>query len=430
MIIHQGKWQRPSIIPVPSEVAGLPQPVISLNGKWKYKNDLPKNSRLTSEDIDSWEEIIVPGDMSTMSPVISLKNSEEISPATDREYAYKRVISIPDSFENKQVILRFEGSNCHTRIWIDGFYVSSHYGGFTAWDCNITGFVIPGQDSILTVGITEKPAELNPYNKGGLIRDIKLLAVPQVCITRFHGETYFDDEYRDAELKVMLGTSCRGKEQAEVELKLISPSGKEVDIDMSALKFNGQCPERDLSIKIKSPLKWDAEHPRLYTMKAYLKVNGEVIEKVERRIGFRQIQIKGNRVYVNGREVKLRGVCRHEISPLNGRTLTKELMEKDVRLFKEANVNYIRTSHYPPSEYFLDLCDEYGIYVEDEIALAFISRTLKYTPKSPAHAKRYLEFFSEFIERDRSHPSVVIWSLANESFYGPNFALINEYAHT
>ena len=122
-------------------------------------------------------------------------------------------------------------------------------------------------------------------------------------------------------------------------------------------------------------------------------------------------------------------MCRHEISPRNGRALTNELIEQDVALFKEANCNYIRTSHYPPSEYFLDQCDEHGIYVEDELALAFIARTLPYTQRDPKETNRYLSHFAETMARDYNHPCVIIWSLCNESFGGHNFDLLNRFAH-
>ena len=420
MIIHPGKWVRSTVLPVPVEVNGLKTSVISLNGKWKLKLNPQGNYWDNSSGLDGWEDIMVPSDISV------IRNKEGIKIG---EYAYKKIISIPADFKGKKIFLRFEGSNGFTRVWVDGHYVTEHRNGFITWNCDITDYVTPGYDAVLTVGINEDADDVSGFNRGGLIRDVWLMALPEIHITRLHGETTFDDEYKDATLKVMLGTSCRGKEEAEVELKLISPAGEEMEMDIPVVTFDGLCPEKEIEIKVESPLKWDAEHPWLYTLEARLKVKGEVVEKVQRRIGFRQIKITGNQMYINGQEVKLRGVCRHEISPLNGRALTRELTERDVKLFKEANINYIRTSHYPPSEYFLDLCDQYGIYVEDEIALAFISRTLKYTPQSPAHAERYLEFMSEFIERDRSHPSVVIWSLANESFYGPNFALINDYAH-
>ncbi len=186
---------------------------------------------------------------------------------------------------------------------------------------------------------------------------------------------------------------------------------------------------------VANPVLWDAEHPRLYRFELILykldSISGtwEPLEKAEKKVGLRKLERKGNRLFVNHNEVKLRGVCRHEISPRNGRALTNELIEQDVALFKEANCNYIRTSHYPPSEYFLDQCDEHGIYVEDELALAFIARTLPYTQRDPKETNRYLSHFAETMARDYNHPCVIIWSLCNESFGGHNFDLLNRFAH-
>lgn len=167
----------------------------------------------------------------------------------------------------------------------------------------------------------------------------------------------------------------------------------------------------------------------MYTLEMTLLEEGREIECIRRKTGLRKLTKKGNRLFVNHREVKLRGACRHEISPKAGRALTRELIEQDVALFKEANCNYIRTSHYPPSEYFLELCDENGIYVEDELALAFIARTLPYTQRDPEQTGRYLSHFTEVLARDYNHPSVIIWSLCNESFGGSNFDLLNRYVH-
>ena len=145
------------------------------------------------------------------------------------------------------------------------------------------------------------------------------------------------------------------------------------------------------------------------------------------QIGFREIEVVGNRFLINGKQVKLRGVCRHEIDPLLGRVSTAEYELKDVLLAKEANVNFIRTSHYPPSDNFLNLCDKYGIYVEDETAVCFVGshRTAEYYPgsseSSPDFTDRYLSQLKEMVNNHRNHPSVIIWSIGNENTFGDNF---------
>lgn len=126
------------------------------------------------------------------------------------------------------------------------------------------------------------------------------------------------------------------------------------------------------SLPVSRPLKWDAEHPNLYTLTVVLLQDRKEISRFIREVGFREVKIAGNRMLVNGQPVKLRGACRHDIHPTLGRTTTAELDSLDVLLFKEANMNFVRTSHYPPSERFLEYCDRYGVYVESETAVCFV----------------------------------------------------------
>ena len=152
------------------------------------------------------------------------------------------------------------------------------------------------------------------------------------------------------------------------------------------------------------------------------------METLSRQIGFRKIERVGNKLYVNGQEVKLRGVNRHDVHPKTGRAITPELVEQDARLFRGANVNFIRTSHYPPREDFLDACDRYGIYIEDEIAVAFVYQAIQPTQNDPDFTAGYMNQFAEMIEQNRSHACVIMWSLANESFWGSNFQKEYDYA--
>ena len=180
---------------------------------------------------------------------------------------------------------------------------------------------------------------------------------------------------------------------------------------------------------MKNPLKWDAEHPNLYTLEITLYQNKKELSRFHRNIGFRDVKISGNKMLVNGRSVKLRGACRHDIHPKLGRTTTAELDSLDVILFKQSNMNFVRTSHYPPTERFLEYCDRYGVYVESETAVCFVNtyRQKNYAPgktqSDPAYADRYLGQCQEMVKSSRSHPSILFWSIGNESVYGSNFQL-------
>ncbi|MGW1128032.1 glycoside hydrolase family 2 protein [Streptomyces sp. NPDC002526] len=185
-----------------------------------------------------------------------------------------------------------------------------------------------------------------------------------------------------------------------------------------------QGPQQQAAIPVAAPLKWDAEHPNLYTLTAAFTVGG-VTETVTRRSGFRQVEVEGNQLVVNGKPVHLLGVCHHSITEKQGRSTNAAMEEQAARLYKEANCNYIRTSHYPPTPALLDWADRLGLYVEVEAPVCFQQKTVD----DPAYAEQYMTQFAEMIERDRSHACVVEWSVGNESGMGRNFASENTYAH-
>lgn len=376
------EYRAPIINPLPIQADGMKEPVLSLNGsEWELQGR-PAN---------------VP------SYVMN----------TEGEYTFKRWLNIPEEWRGQQIFIRFEGVNCLARVLIDDTFVKEHYGGFLSWDCEITDFVKASGTHRLSVQITDKPRELAPFQQGGIVRDVLLYVVPHSHIFRLHaGTTFTDESYTDAMLKVEAGiTGVYDK----LELSLTDPEKREFVIGTMA----GSAESTDC-YRIKVPMKWDSEHPNLYVLTARLYQEGKCLEQVQKKIGFRQIKKVGTKVFINGREIKLRGINHHDVHPVTGRCITKELAETDVRLFKEANINFIRTSHYPPRTDFLDLCDEYGIYVEDEAGLAFAGYETDLTQDDPEYREKYLNHFAEMIERDKTHPCIIIWSLANESRWGIN----------
>lgn len=401
-------WPRPQVIPLPDAVYGEEAPRVCLNGGgWRVNLNPDPNFFATTADLSGWEETTVPLQL----------------PTPEHEYAYVRDVAIPADWKGRRALIRFDGVNCLCRVFVDGKFVRDHYGGFVSWDCDITDFVTPGKACRLALGVTDAQGGVNPFHTGGVIRDVTLLALPKVYLSRLHADTEFDKAYSDATLTVH--AALAGGDGA-VELSLTAPGGEAV-----SLGTLDAADGRDVSgsYAVNAPLKWDSEHPNLYTLTATVRVGGEAVETASRQIGFRQIEVRGSEVFVNGDLLKLRGVNRHDIHPVTGRAITRELVEEDVRLFKEANINFIRTSHYPPRPDFLDLCDRFGIYVEDEIAVAFLGQGVDCRENDPAYTDCFLGQLSEMIERDRSHPSVLLWSLANECFWGENFALENAYCH-
>ncbi len=351
----------------------------------------------------------------------------------DREYPCRRRIRIPADFENQRTFVRFDGVYGYARVWINGVYVRDHFGGFTSWDCEITDHVKAGQDADLVLGITDRSDDISQasyyakHSVAGILRDVRLFAVPQNHLAALSMSVTLDAQYRDGLIDVEAELSSQDFDSATLAFKLMDDSGANIPLKGSNVSFKPKTGRITQQIVVPGPKPWDAEHPNLYELEVSLSVNDRVTEKVRRRIGFRSVRRAGNQLLVNGQPVKLRGVCRHSIHPIYGRAVPVEFDERDAALFRAANVNFVRTSHYPPTEQFLNACDRHGIYVEEETAVCWSE--VDHGPSSnPDYADRFISQFQEMIARDRDHASVLFWSLGNESHWGENFALEHRFA--
>lgn len=399
----------PRLVPCPCWCRGTEEPVICLDGEWTVRDFADNSVR----------SVQVPLDM-----VVLRKQG------FSRHYQYEREIRLPRGTEGNRFVLRFEGVNGFASVYLDDMFVAEHQNGFLTWNVDITDYVEKKSRAALRVVMDEESDQVSAYSHGGILHSVYLYVLPQAYVDAVYMTPLFDEDMEHCTLRVDMGVSSFRMEPAGCEalLRLYDPHGQEILMDRSVLDDQaGGYFTRNLPVP--AFRLWDSEHPEMYTLEIELLYHGERLETVRRKTGLRKLERKGNRLFVNRQEIKLRGACRHEIAPLTGRAMTRELIEEDVALFKEANCNYIRTSHYPPSEYFLELCDEHGIYVEDELALAFIARTLPYTQRDPEQTQRYLSHFTECLARDYNHPSVIIWSLCNESFGGYNFDVLNRYVH-
>ncbi len=399
-------------------VAGVKNPEILLNGTWKFSMQPPDKFWENNIDFSGWPEIQVPGECQMQGFAIQ----------HDQPYVYKTVFTVPEDFEGKHIQLDFYGVYSYARVWVNGIFIREHFGGFTKWSCNLTDQVAPGKEAILTVEIVDRTDDISfasgyaKHQIGGILRDVKLVALPGQYFKQLYFETDLDENYQDAELKVFYGLAQSSP--AKIRIELFNTNNKKV----ATFEHEGDDQNSSFSIPVASPEKWDAEHPNLYNVVTTLIEKGNEILKTSKKIGFRELKVEGNKLLVNGKEVKLRGACRHDIHPLLGRMTTEEYDKRDVLLAKEANMNFIRTSHYPPSEKFLEYCDEYGIYVEDETAVCFVGshRTEAYrakgaTQNDPNFTEKYLSQLQEMVQSHRNHPSVIIWSIGNENVFGRNF---------
>jgi hypothetical protein len=392
---------------------------VSLRGIWKINVDPPVEFWNNAVDPASWADIRVPGYASTQGIFVT----------RGRQYAYKTEFTVPSNFAGKRVFLRFEGVTGQANVWVNGAFIRDHFGGYTVWNCEITDHVSSGQEAWLTLGVTDTTDGITSLNVGGILRDIKLVAVPQDCLTRFNIETDLDRSYQNAVLKIWVAMDFHRNSNAQVQLSLKDVQGKPVPLEPASVELTREQAETIAEIPVAAPVKWDAEHPNLYTMEARVVEGDATLETVTRQIGFRKIERTGRRLLVNGKEVKLRGINHQDTYAPTGRAVTPEQSEQAVRLYRDANINLVRTGHYPMVEEFLDACDRYGMYVEEQTSVSSI-RTVGGVQDNAAYKPHFLNQLAEEIEEDRSHPSVLMWSMSNESFWGRNIRDEFAYAKT
>ena len=423
----------PRLTTRPTVAGTLSENRIDLNGAWQFHphpaQDFWKHNGTTAS---GWNPIEVPGEWTMQGFTVEKETAA----------GYLRRFQIPQQWSEYRIKLRCDAVYSLATVWINGRQAGQHEGGFTPFEFDVTELVHPGRKNTIALAVQNESladilasgTQYAVHQLGGITRKIYLFAIPELNVSSLHVETIFQRDYRDADLRVLLEIAHEGSRDianAQVELKLKEwPGGEKVEIGPRIVKLpsikTGEIYQQVVEIEVASPRKWDCEHPNLYILSCDLKEGQKLLETVERRFGFRQVEVRGNRLFVNNHPVKLRGVNRHEAHPLRGRSLTPEIWRKDAELFRNANCNYIRTSHYPPAEEFIEICDELGLFVEEEAPLCWVGHGAndiwkKWSPHASTYLETIVRSTLEMIQRDRSHPSVIIWSLANESYWGPNF---------
>jgi hypothetical protein len=417
--------------PKPAEVAGIAGPVLPLDGTWSFHPSPPPGfEALTEKSAAGWSSIEVPGDWTMQGRTV----------VPWKPAGYLKTVDIPADWKGARVLLRPDGAQSLATFWVNGKPAGSHEGGFTAFELDITDLCRPGAANTIaaavqnesTADILASGTQYANYQFGGLTRKIALVAVPALHIADVDVTTDVADDGRTASFRIetsLANAGGRPESGITLDLELTDPGGRVVRRETLRAESIGAGGTDRLSFQgtVDGGALWESEHPRLHTLVLELRAGGRRLEKVVRRVGFREVEIAGTRLFVNGRPVKLRGIDRHEVHPLRGRSLTPELWRKDAELFRLANINYIRTSHYPPAEEFLDACDELGLFVECEAPLVWIQHGANETwktedPRDPKYLPYIKRAVAETIAFNRRHPSIIFWSLANESGWSPHFA--------
>ncbi|MCE5227239.1 MAG: beta-galactosidase, partial [Porphyromonadaceae bacterium] len=353
--------------PLPGAVAGVHNYRLLLNGTWQFDPQPQKSMEKSSyKPKGGWSTIVVPGECAMQGFAIE----------HDKPVLYRKSFSIPADFAGKQVILRFDGVYSYARLFVNGTFIREHHGGFTRWESDVTTYLKPGKNNEIKLEVTDRKDDISyasgyaHHPIGGILRDVLIYALPKNHIDNFRVETVLDKNYTHASLNVAL--SLQHTKAMQVKFTLLDPKGKAISLSNSSVEIPFGTDTLTHRMRVSNPEKWDAEHPNLYTLRTSCVENGKEIYSFTRQIGFRDIIIKENQLFVNGQPVKLRGACRHDMHPTLGRTTTAEYDSLDAVLFKKSNMNFVRTSHYPPTERFLEYCDKMGLYVECETAICFV----------------------------------------------------------
>jgi len=420
------------LTPRPTAVSGTDTLKVDLGGKWSFVvQPAPRFWEENTAPPGSGSTIQVPGEWAMQGFTVPKGGAA----------GYWRSVEIPGDWRAKRIKLKCDAAFSLAELWVNGKRVGQYEGGFTPFEFDITEDVEVGKSAVIALRLEQDTMAAGlssminyaQHDLGGITRKIYLFAVPTVNLYRLHAETRFDSKFQDATLHLTLGVANQTQSAAEgteLRLRLADPEGKPVtlhpaSVHLPALRV-GEDRVQVADIPVAKPQHWENEHPRLYKLTADLLVNGALLETAERRIGFRQIEIRGNQLFLNGQSIKLHGVERHETNPVLGRSLKAGMWTKDVKLLHEANMNYVFTSHYPVPEEFLDACDEVGVLVTEEMPSVWVG----WKEIGDAHQgnsdPRYYQILATIaataLEKDRSHPSIVFWQSCDECIWGRNFA--------
>jgi beta-galactosidase len=395
-------------------------PITSLNGTWDFAfaADAPAADRLARFHENGFQgggfqPTPVPSNWS----LLGFEEPIYARPRQAGEGFYVRRFQAPENLTGKRVLLHFGGVWVSAEVWLNGTPLGRHDSGFTEFAYDVTRVLKPGAENRLAVRVRQvtKDSMLDTnddWSLGGIYRDVWLETMPAAAyIDRVETSTTFDAQFRDADLNVRVLVS--GTQQAPYELRAIltGPDGKETQRTTLAVPAHrGTARDTLLTMHAFAPQRWTAETPNLYRLTVELAQGGNVTHARTSAVGFRQVSTAGGVFRINGQAVKLRGVCRHDEHPDVGRATRREHWLEDLRLMKAANINMVRTSHYPPAEGFIALADEMGMYVMDEVPMGFGGEF----GDDPSFMESGLRRAQETIQRDRNHPSVIIWSIGNE----------------
>lgn len=419
----------------------------SLNGKWKFywqrglKNQ-PENFQLTSFDDSHWDEINVPSVWQTQGYSVpyyyastfpkAFSRSKGKIPSIDHDMQeigfYRKSFTLNENFNGREIFLHFGAAKSALEVYINGEFVGYSQGSMTPHEFNVTKVLKPGENVIT--------AKLYRYSDGsyledqdmwwlcGIYREVYLFAEPKLCLRDFYFKTDFDDSYTDSNVTLNMYinnyNNIRGKMTASA--KLVDSNNGEILLGTKETELSGGNEAVTFTETVKAPEKWSAETPNLYTLVMTIELDGKIMCVKTYKVGFKKVEIKGEKIYYNGMPLMIKGVNRHDFDCDNGWAVPREIYTQDLDIMKQNNINSIRTSHYPDDPYFYDMCNKYGFYVMDECEVETHGVRRKGVPGSnPVWTGAVVDRMQRMVLRDRNNPCVFMWSLGNEAGDGSNF---------
>ncbi len=435
---------------------------ISLNGTWKFKfvpepSQRPLDFFKQGYDVSAWDTIPVPSNWemqgydrpiycnveyphSNTPPFIKARpgfNDGGKNYGINPVGSYVRTFNVPADWLQRRTFINFGGIYSAAFVWLNGEYVGYTQGSNNTAEFDLTKYLRAGENTIAVQVFRWSDGSYlecqDMFRMSGIHRNVYIYNVPKISVRDHYITSTLHDNYRNAKLRIMMTVDNRdnlsGKKNFRAEI--FDPQGREVanrtyeSFDAQTISGSNAC---GIDFQLKDVQLWTAETPNLYTINIILTdENGNEEMAFSTKYGFRDIEIRGSQLFINGQPVFFKGVNRQDTDPLRGRAVTNETMLRDVLMMKQHNINTIRTSHYPNNARMYAMFDHYGLYCMDEADLE--DHANQSISDRPSWIPAFVDRIERMVLRDRNHPSIVFWSLGNECGGGKNFQYCYDKAH-
>ena len=410
---------------------------MTLNGTWKFfwvanADERPTDFYRIGYNDKGWDDMQVPavwelngyGDPIYVNVGYAWRNQYKNNPPyvpVEKNHvgSYRKEIIVPADWKGKDIIAHFGSVTSNMYLWINGKFVGYSEDSKLEAEFDVTKYLKPGEENLIAFQVFRwcdgtYLEDQDFFRYSGVGRDCYLYARNKNRIDDIRITPDLDSNYKDGKLDVELKLKGNNK----VKLELLDACGNVVA--EKEVKGSGNV---NTDLQLENPVKWTAETPYLYTLRASVSKGSVITEVVPVNVGFRKIEIKNAQILVNGQPVLFKGANRHEMDPDGGYVVSRERMLQDIQIMKKFNINAVRTCHYPDDAYWYELCDKYGIYMVAEAnieshGMGYGENTLA---KNKKYAKAHMERNIRNVQRNFNHPSIIFWSLGNEAGYGPNF---------